>query len=78
MIRIDVDLYCHDCSEFDPVTDQTVIHGASSNGSIIRGIDTVVTCKHKNRCRSIYEYMDKIREKNKLYNEVRKEGGEII
>lgn len=78
MIKLDIPLFCQECQNMKPIVEQTVVHASSINGEILRTTHTLIKCKHEDRCRSIYKYMEKTREKNKLYNEVRKEGGEII
>lgn len=78
MIKLEVPLYCHECPEFNPVTDQIFTHASSINGELLRKTITVVKCKYEDRCKTIYEYMNTMREKNKLYNEVKNQGGELI
>ena len=78
MIKLEVPLYCQECSSFNPIAEQTVFEASDLTGKVLRKIDIVIKCKHEDRCNNIYEYMEKTREKNKLYNEVKNQGGELI
>lgn len=78
MIKLEVPLYCQECSSFNPIAEQTVFEASDLTGKVLRKNNTVIKCKHEDHCKNIYEYMEKTREKNKLYNEVRKEGGDLI
>lgn len=78
MIKLEVPLYCQECSSFNPVAEQNVFETSNFTGKVLREIHTVVKCKHEDRCKNIYEYMNKMREKNKHYNEVKNQGGELI
>lgn len=53
MISLDVENYCHNCSEFEPDC-QTIKY--MSDGKII--VDTLVKCEHKDRCRNIKTYIE--------------------
>lgn len=53
MISLDIENYCHNCSEFEPDC-KTIIYMA--DGKII--VDTLVTCEHKDRCRNIKTYIE--------------------
>lgn len=78
MIKLDVSPYCHECSDFEPTADTVTFDAVSISGKSIRYTDTVVRCKHVELCQRIYNYIEKIREKNELYNEVKNQGGELI
>lgn len=55
MIHLDVEPYCHDCSDFDPEVQRIYADGA------IYG--QTVTCEHIRHCRAIYEYIRSHEEK---------------
>ena len=76
MIKLVIEPYCHDCEEFVPVADPAILDIGCP--PVTKIVNTIVKCKHEDRCKAIYEYLDKMREKNKLYNEVMKERGELI
>ena len=63
MIKLLVEKYCERCSEFEPDVEKTNYKDMQfmdyTNGErrYITVCDTVVSCKHKDRCREIADYM---------------------
>lgn len=67
MIKLDVCKYCDRCPHFEPedverprvdmLTSYSVCDMAERRMAITRG-DTVVKCCNRDRCASIYEYME--------------------
>lgn len=58
MIRLQVEEYCNNCSEFEPEVDRDMLYC----DDILRGtkmsiIETRVQCKHRSRCKSIKDYL---------------------
>lgn len=53
MIRLDVEDYCQDCDDFEPVAERTNYYA----GEVLKKCDTIVRCKHAGRCASIAEYL---------------------
>ena len=47
MIHLSVEEYCHECERFEPRAAMLLSNGAH----------TLVTCKHKDVCRQMYEYL---------------------
>lgn len=59
MIHLEVQDYCHDCMEFEPVKHE----GISADTFAGRHkVDTVVRCEYADRCRRIAERMSKEQE----------------
>ena len=57
MIHLDVEPYCHDCSDFDPEVQRIYADGAVYSQT--------VTCEHIRHCRAICEYIQSHEEKGK-------------
>lgn len=58
MIDLFVEDYCHNCERFDPIADAYDYGGETYFfGNPVR--DTLVTCKNRNLCKSIEEYIRK-------------------
>lgn len=62
MIKLDVEPYCHECPDFEPVKEgpeTTVFRSEPNDGmsKIIEMNDTVVRCKYQSRCRTISDYL---------------------
>lgn len=68
MITLKVEDYCHSCVEFEPDVDKNSIIYECQDFTSLSGIrfrthcETVVTCKHAQRCACIKDY---IKEANK-------------
>lgn len=61
MIKLDVNQYCQNCTEFEPeITqrpDQFNCCGFDdSGGSYLYG-DTIIECEHRRRCEALYNYL---------------------
>lgn len=69
-IRIDVKDYCAECCDFEPDVTQptkTIIHKVDparfvDEDVVVRQTDTIVRCKHRNRCEAIKRYLEKQKE----------------
>lgn len=62
-INLDVEFYCSDCDEFEPDIEKEEIHlsGICWDDRIIH--NTFIKCKHRNRCKAIYDKaMQKVKE----------------
>lgn len=63
MIKLEIEKYCERCSEFEPDVEKTnykdmqFMDYANNERRYITVCDTVVSCKHKDRCREIADYM---------------------
>lgn len=62
MIRLDIQLYCDECCDFEPDVTRPFkqlhkIEGTDDISTI--QTDTVVRCRHAKRCESIKRYLDK-------------------
>lgn len=55
MIKLKVEEYCHNCSDFKPLVDKECYE--SGYGSCYK--DTTITCKYAERCEVIAEYFKK-------------------
>lgn len=55
MIRLEVKDYCHDCVDFEAdVEGPTKLYSVDD---IVAWTDTIVRCKHRNRCANIVKYV---------------------
>lgn len=54
MINLIVDEYCQHCPEFEPNVEKTNLYDGFGDSIC----DTEITCIHRERCRSIKEYID--------------------
>lgn len=59
MIKVSVESYCHNCSDFIPKTEKTGYY----NGDNIEKHDTIIYCEQKDRCHSIVKYIKMKQEK---------------
>lgn len=63
MIKLIVPEYCQSCADFEP----QVTHGPeqldTGYGDIVLCGDTYVECKHRHRCKTIYEYLKNEKDK---------------
>ena len=57
MIKLEVEQYCQNCPEFEPVVDSTALF--INEGDVVRR-ETTVTCKHRERCINIFKHIAKI------------------
>lgn len=57
MIKLDVAEYCHNCPEFEPLVEQDT-KGLLYDMSLI--VDTTIKCAHRDRCRSMCRYLEKV------------------
>ena len=57
MIKIDVDDYCHRCSEFSPEADIPTVY-LTENRPVVLG-DIIVQCIHRDRCRNIRKHIER-------------------
>lgn len=55
MIKLSISGYCHECPEFEPETDLIVVDNYIGE----RIIENRVICMHRDRCRSIVNYLTK-------------------
>ena len=62
MITLIVPEYCQSCTDFEPQVTQRPEQIETGNGNFLFG-DTYVECEYRRRCKAIYEYLEK--EKNK-------------
>lgn len=61
MIKLDIlGDFCQDCPDFDPVSynNHSYIY-ANAKQVMIDKTETLVTCRHKERCSRIYEHLKK-------------------
>ena len=66
MIKLYVESYCQNCSEFEPyVTKDEEVTTAMNLSDILRRCDTRIYCKHRGRCASIYEDAKRFVQKEK-------------
>ena len=60
MIRVDVQLYCSECCDFEPdVTKPVKI--CSDDGGVVATTDTIIRCSHRKRCEAIRRYLEQQR-----------------
>lgn len=55
MIWLDVEDYCQECCDFDPIKDSVTMYA----GDVQKSYDTRVQCKYKDRCAQIAEMIKK-------------------
>lgn len=66
MIRLCVEDYCQDCSEFDPITenkDTEYVSYSADNVIYEAYTSTEVRCSKEKRCRAIFNYLKNQSEK---------------
>ena len=63
MIKLIVPYYCQSCADFEPQVTQRPEQVETDYGNPILYGDTYVECGYRHRCKVIYEYLEK--EKNK-------------
>lgn len=77
MIKLKIDDYCENCDEFEPEVEKDKMHLSDRPvdfnqsywefGSQFKYF-TTITCKHRERCKSIADYIKKNIEKEKSEN----------
>lgn len=55
MINLEVQFYCQNCPDFEPEVEQEQFYDY---------INTIIRCKHRIRCKTIYDYITKQKEKS--------------
>ena len=71
MIKFNISIYCQNCPDFEPqVTQRPEQIKSNYGGSYFYG-DTLVECKYRNRCETIYNYLKK--EKNNGFEDSKRE-----
>ena len=60
MIKLDIQDYCHDCLEFEADVErgQKCLMYSMAD-TMVHQTDTIVRCKHRNRCKAIKRYLEK-------------------
>lgn len=61
MINLLIDEYCENCPDFEPEVDKTELY--NDMGDVIHGMgdaihNTEISCAHRERCRSIKDYLE--------------------
>lgn len=59
MIKFNISIYCQDCPDFEPQVTQRPEQIKSNYGDSYFYGDTLVECKYRNRCETIYNYLKK-------------------
>ena len=63
MIRLDIQEYCHVCSDFEPDVEKPEKYYSDFEEVIMT--DTVVRCRYRKRCENIKRYLARLaKEKN--------------
>lgn len=71
MIKFNISIYCQNCPDFEPqITQRPEQIKSNYGGSYFYG-DTLVECKYRNRCETIYNYLKK--EKNNGFEDSKRE-----
>ena len=55
MFTVEVDKYCVNCKEFDPVSTNACLYGG---GELVM-VDHTIECRHADRCKRVKEYLKK-------------------
>ena len=63
MIKLIVPYYCQSCADFEPQVTQRPEQVETGNGNRIFCGDTYVECEYRYRCKAIYEYLEKRKNK---------------
>lgn len=71
MIKFNISIYCQDCLDFEPQVTQRPEQLKSNDGDSYFYGDTLVECKYRNRCKTIYNYLKK--EKNNGFEDSKRE-----
>lgn len=64
MIKLKVEPYCQDCSDFEVEIEKPQAYYAAFNRCVTIG-DTVIFCEHRDRCHRIMEHLKAELEENK-------------
>ena len=64
MIKIDVEDYCHRCSEFGPEADIPTVY-LTENRPLVLG-DIIVQCVHREKCRNIRRHLERTIQKENV------------
>ena len=60
MIKLQVEAYCQNCSEFEPHVEKVDISSSDLYSyEKVECTDTTITCKHRQRCDCIKKYLEK-------------------
>lgn len=59
MKTLEIKPYCDDCTEFEPCVNNATLYGADRT---ILLVNTTISCTHAERCRRIYEFLEKEKE----------------
>lgn len=59
MITLIVPDYCQSCTDFEPQVTQRPEQVETEYGNLIPYGDTYIECEYRNRCKAIYEYLEK-------------------
>ena len=59
MINLIVPEYCQSCTDFEPQVTQRPAQVETSYGNLILCGDTYVECEYRNRCKAMYNYLEK-------------------
>lgn len=54
MIEIKVEPYCHECTEFEAETEESII---TADGRLV-GVRHTITCEHAQKCRYIKRFLE--------------------
>ena len=65
MIRLDIDEYCNNCPEFESDVKKDVIHCRNLDFNKASIVNTIITCEHRERCRSIKNFLEEDKETEK-------------
>lgn len=57
MIKLVVQPYCHSCPDFEPHAEKPILLYDSSGDLYDTLGDTVIFCKHRDRCRRMMEHL---------------------
>lgn len=63
-IKLDVELYCHECDGFEPDVSKSTYEFPFG-----KVYDTSITCKHKDKCKAMYERIKESYEKERKTQE---------
>ena len=58
MKTLDIKPYCDDCPEFEPCVNNATLRSERA----ILLVNTTISCTHAERCRRIYEFLEKKKE----------------
>ena len=64
MIKLDVENYCHGCTQFEPINYEVPMYQFNVGSTPITFGDFVVRCEHHEKCAVIHKYL-KSRENDK-------------